>query len=57
MHTCQLLRIYRKLYGIFVNLRTYGRRGISLRIFYIYEIINFSPFDMLILLQIVQLAN
>ena len=32
-HTCQLLRIFRKLYGIFVILRAYGRRGISLRIF------------------------
>ena len=32
-HTCQLLQIFRKLYGIFVILRSYGRRGISLRIF------------------------
>ena len=32
-HTCQLLRISRKLYGFFVILRAYGRRGISLRIF------------------------
>ena len=32
-HTCQLLRIFRKLYGFFVPLRAYGRRGISLRIF------------------------
>ena len=56
-HTCQLLRIFRKLYGFFVPLRAYGRRGISLRIFFIHEIINFSPFDMLILFEIVQLAR
>ena len=50
------LTVFRKLYGIFVFLRAYGRRGLT--DFYIYEtLINFSPFDMLNLLQIIQLAS
>ena len=32
-HTCQLLRIFRKLYGFLVISQGYGRRGISLRIY------------------------
>ncbi len=52
-HTSQLLRIFRKLYGIFVILRAYGHFFTD---FYIkfYEIINLSPFVMLILLQIIR---
>ena len=53
-HTCQLLRISRKLYGFFVPLWAYGH---FLTDFFIHEIIHFFPFDMLILFEIVQLAR